>query len=381
MNTDAATHELELSLSSAGDIDLGPWTPQGSRANSPSRFDHLLERAMSLSPPPASPEGSPRLCPNLSVMCTEAPGADGDGSFRLTGKKFMLTYKSHLNKQDLFNFVLSKFKHRAEVKICHETGETGYLHTHCLVSLDVKPDIKNARAFDHKNVHPNITLPKSVDHWQNMVRYVSKEDDDCLGEITIKQSQQEKFSAAADYVRKCSSQRQIYACPDVELAMVIAGRLPYFTALWNHCGKRTPNKALHSTGFTREKLDTSYNWLLYGDAGTGKTNFALSHFENPVLVSHIDDLKKINDETDGIVFDDMAFNKYPHGSIIHLLDRDMERSIHSRYFNATIPANIPKIFTSNRDDIFIPEGDLNEEQMKALKRRYKVLHVTVPLFQ
>lgn len=402
-NFDDATRELQLSLLSPPELDMGSmdldgfFSPTSSAGDAPQDMNRSptpvtappvpgpVVQAPNLGQRLLTPNGSllppAPLAPSLSALVADAPGARGGGSFRLQSKKLMLTYRGHLDKHDLASFLALKFSSNLEFKICHEEGSTGYLHTHALVSLDKTPDIKNNRFFDFNGAHPNIAVPKSVRHWQNMVSYVAKEDDDCLGEITVAPSSSDKFSRAATYVRGCTSLRQVLDCPEVEVAMTIASRLPYFTQLWNHCGKKTHSKAVHSTGFSREKLDLSHNWLIYGAAGTGKTNFALSHFEHPILVSHIDDLKKICDETDGLVFDDMSFNKYPHGSIVHLLDREVDRTIHARYFNATIPANLPKIFTANRDDIFIPENTvLNEDQEKALKRRYKTLHVTASLF-
>lgn len=318
---------------------------------------------------------------NLAALVADAPGSNGSGSFRLVQKKFMLTFKGHLDKENLATFLCEKLKGEVEYSIAHETGESGYQHTHALVSLSAKPDIKNSRALDFEGAHPNITLPKSVEHWHNMITYLGKEDSNVYGKITVKRNADERFTAACDYVRGCTTLRQVFECTDMTIASTIASRLPYFKELWSHCGLKTPSKALHSTGFSRPMLDLRFNWLIYGAAGTGKSNFALHHFKHGVLISHIDDLKKIDDLTDGIVFDDMAFNKYPASAIIHLLDREMDRSIHARYNNAMIPANIPKIFTSNRDDIFVPETPINEEQEAAIKRRYKVLHVTAPLYE
>lgn len=61
----------------------------------------------------------------------------------------------------------------------------------------------------------------------------------------------------------------------------------------------------------------------------------------------MDDLKKLNRDNDGLVFDDMSFNHYPATSILHLTDVQEQRSIHGRYNNSTIPKGMPRIFTSN----------------------------------
>lgn len=93
------------------------------------------------------------------------------------------------------------------------------------------------------------------------------------------------------------------------------------------------------------------NWdvshIIIGKAGIGKTQWALCHFENPLFVSHMDDLKNLSEDNDGIIFDDMDFKHMPRNTQIFLLDQDQDRSIHARYEAALIPANTKKIFTCN----------------------------------
>lgn len=114
--------------------------------------------------------------------------------------------------------------------------------------------------------------------------------------------------------------------------------------------------------------------ILYGEPGIGKTQFALAHFENPLVVSHLDDLKAF-DGHDGIVFDDMHFGHFPRTAQIHLVDNELPRSINVKHGIATIPAGTKKIFTTNERDIF---GQYMEDP--AIKRRYKVHHFTHNLF-
>ena len=95
------------------------------------------------------------------------------------------------------------------------------------------------------------------------------------------------------------------------------------------------------------KLDGIKSAIILGKSGCGKTQFALAHFKRPLMVRHIDDLKKFNSEYDGIVFDDMDFRHMPRTSQIHLVDWDNNSSIHCRYANAKIPKHTKKIFTCN----------------------------------
>lgn len=87
--------------------------------------------------------------------------------------------------------------------------------------------------------------------------------------------------------------------------------------------------------------------VFVGPTAIGKTQFALCHFKNPLIVRHKDDLKMLNEEHDGILFDDMMFHHWPVQAVIHLLDQEVESSIDVKFGTAVIPANTRKIFTCN----------------------------------
>jgi len=318
----------------------------------------------------------------MSVPVLEA--LPDNHNFRLLVKNFALTYKTHLPKDDLHAFVLSAAGKPGMARVVHEIGATGYEHTHVLVMLNAKPDIKNAHKFDYQVdgdlVHPNIQPIKSAEHLANWRKYVDKSDPDPVGELpAVKAGPEEKFSAATEHVLNCQRWADVFKGP-VEIQMTICSKIPYFKMLWETNAKKKTTVTKYSN-FTANLLDLSEkNWLVSGKAGTGKTAWALSHFKNGVMVSHIDDLKNITPETDGIVFDDMSFKHWAPESIIHLLDREHDRSIHCRYTNAEIPAGLPKIFTHNRDDIFISEKGLSDEQEAAVRRRYNHFAVRANLF-
>jgi len=120
--------------------------------------------------------------------------------------------------------------------------------------------------------------------------------------------------------------------------------------------------------------------LLWGPSNTGKTSYALAHFKNALLVSHVDKLKQLSPDNDGIVFDDMAFKHWPPESIIHLLDYDLPRDIHVRYGTVSIPQNTIKVFTHNTDNPFYDGDSVTEAQKEAIERRLQRIHVLKPLF-
>lgn len=116
--------------------------------------------------------------------------------------------------------------------------------------------------------------------------------------------------------------------------------------------------------------------LVYGPSGIGKTNWVLAHFENPLLISHMDQLKDITPEHDALVFDDISFKHMPIGSVIHLLDMKFDRQIHTRYSNATIPKGMKRVFTYNLSNPFYDDNLTHAEHKNAVDRRLTKIHVT-----
>lgn len=112
--------------------------------------------------------------------------------------------------------------------------------------------------------------------------------------------------------------------------------------------------------------------LFHGPSGFGKTQFALAHFKMPLLVRHIDALKKLTEEHDGIVFDDMSFKHIPAEAVIHMLDMEEEATVHCRYQVGIIPRNLPRIFTHNTPNPFFNLCSTDPEQVKAIERRLNV---------
>lgn len=128
---------------------------------------------------------------------------------------------------------------------------------------------------------------------------------------------------------------------------------------------------------------TKYAILVTGISNAGKTAWCLAHFKKPYLVSHIDQLKEFNHlEHDGLVFDDMSFEHWPVEACINLVDLEYDREVNCRHHTGFLPANFPRMFTSNRAVLHVLNfKDANEEQCKALDRRTKHVHVVDSLIK
>lgn len=107
--------------------------------------------------------------------------------FRLQNKRIFMVYRTHLEFEpylDWLNELLKKKKvaKMPEVQyysIVHEVGkkdkDEGYPHTHVLLQLTEMLSTTNCRYFDYEDIHPHIWPVKSPTHWDNCVKYCTKQ--------------------------------------------------------------------------------------------------------------------------------------------------------------------------------------------------------------
>nr|QJI53683.1 MAG: replication-associated protein [Cressdnaviricota sp.] len=115
--------------------------------------------------------------------------------------------------------------------------------------------------------------------------------------------------------------------------------------------------------------DMTSLWIK-GPSGIGKTTWALTYCEKPLLfVRHLDTLRQFRPGFHKtIVFDDMNFSHLPRPAQIELVDRYHPQQVHVRYAVVDIPAKTPKVFLSN-DIIFIYD--------EAINRRLTALSIAI----
>lgn len=281
------------------------------------------------------------------------------GTFRVNRKKIGLTYSCPTDADEnpiadptledikirgmaacekIKSFFMKKDEGVFQYIIAWEKHESGKLHFHAWLNYDVALDISNERWFDIDGVHPNILKPGkgwvSYCTKQGLEHYITNVEQSVFGRALMKRTAAE----ALDFLWENDPKSMALQAHNIE--MNVRKRMKTSTTLTRYEGP-----------FGEPYLENIKSVMLKGPAGVGKTQFAKSqhHFKNPLFVSHLDGLKRLSDEHDGIIFDDMDFKHLPRTTQIHLVDWDDERDIHVRYGTVTIPAHTPKIFTCNID--------------------------------
>lgn len=106
--------------------------------------------------------------------------------FRIANQHFLLTYKTHINKDEYKAWFIQKITKGKEppfLRMAHEkeSSDTNYEHTHVVVDTGVKIDSPSVKFFDWECkvngiIHPNIKILASREHQLNAKRYLAKED-------------------------------------------------------------------------------------------------------------------------------------------------------------------------------------------------------------
>lgn len=114
----------------------------------------------------------------------ESFSAEEGKKWRYRSMAVLLTYKTHIPKQEYKTWILETAKINTtadDIHIAHEkeSSETAYEHSHVFIKFSKQPDFTDCRKLDYNGIHPNWYKPKSKRHQDNMLKYLAKEDPEC----------------------------------------------------------------------------------------------------------------------------------------------------------------------------------------------------------
>ncbi|AAK53631.1 Rep [Planaria asexual strain-specific virus-like element type 1] len=119
------------------------------------------------------------------------------------------------------------------------------------------------------------------------------------------------------------------------------------------------------------------SWVFVGKSGIGKTNFALSHFEQPLHVTEKQELRKLGSTKfpyDGFVLDDVHLAEWFVGEAQNVLDCRFACTMRVLYGTAHIPAGLRRIICVNSLD-FVINPTWPPEKIEAIYRRIVVINL------
>lgn len=303
-------------------------------------------------------------------------------AFRFQRKTVFLTYaQCPLEKERILEH-LQSLGDLEEYIIARELHANGDPHIHVYAKWADKISTRDPRFFDirsHDNsidyFHPNIASTiKSV---AAVKKYCTKDGDyieNCIKKTAYQQAVEADTPDQAMDIIKGAHPKDYLIYHDRILSTLRKIHAP------------RPVKTHTMSDFNIHPLDfdASKVWLLWGPTAMGKTSYAAAHFNNPLWVNDIDDLKHFDVHAhDGIIFDDMDFYHWPATAIIHLLDSQQPRTIRCRHSNAYVPAGVKKIFTYNGENPFFgPTSKFppNLDQEAAIERRFMSLRISRKCF-
>ena len=224
----------------------------------------------------------------LKIVKKSVPSEDKPkkkkGVLVLKNKKIHLTYRHHINKAILIEFI-EDMAPTEFIRCAHETAdpEHPYEHTHVLINFSKPFRSKNCRIFDieteiiekkterivvkiedgvnyvqdvevehkvMKDIHPNIKPVRTMRHWNNCKKYLGKQDPenkDCWDEALA--------NCLVAKVAKCRTRHEVLQLADKPGD--VAGLLLAFDVM-----NKAPNRSLVSSKGWVDWMKMLYNILM-----------------------------------------------------------------------------------------------------------------------
>ena len=166
-----------------------------------------------------------------------------NSKFKLHNRKFFLTYKSHINKEELIEWFTTHLYDLKFFAVAHETSDDGYEHTHFLAHTNKLPDVADSRKFDYNGIHPNIRKVTTDKYWSNCFNYVNKQDTSVYTNITIGDLDKNvKTLQLIEKIQQCKTFKDVLR--HNEIAYEVGLRLHWVRDIWNTRPMPTPKCSL-----------------------------------------------------------------------------------------------------------------------------------------
>ncbi|GAC77803.1 replication protein, partial [uncultured marine virus] len=202
-------------------------------------------------------------------------------NFRVQAKKLHLTYKTHIDHEELLEWLTVTLGELKWYSIVWEEGHaeenaTAYPHTHVCLETVKKMDFRDPRKLDFQEIHPNLVVLKTKEHVKNTWEYHEKAPVKLTrskaSPIVSKEFYEDIIRAPTLVEAIKLSGVEVKSVQDVRAIRADRGCAQEITPLSKECS------------WTVE-APTFWNVLFVtGGTGFGKTRWALAQFASPLLV-------------------------------------------------------------------------------------------------
>lgn len=292
-------------------------------------------------------------------------------SVRIQGIRFFLTYpQCDMKPID----VLDKLQDIVAIEdyvIAQEDHKDGNTHIHAYIKLFDKLCTTDMHKFDLGEFHGNYQVAKNAAAVQkyckkegNYITNIEFEITRDVIDIARKGNIKQAFNNLVEHMPMEVIQRGSKLVENLNILKSQSLVKPYV--------RDDFHDNFHVMLWERKYKTKKALWI-HGPTNTGKTEYAKTLFDKPLLVRHMDQLRGINTHFyDGIIFDDMSFSHWPRESVIHLCDLQNASGINIKHGVVELPAKVPRVFVSN-----VPI--FNEDPTKAINRRIYYAHIETDL--
>ncbi|ETO15557.1 rep [Reticulomyxa filosa] len=268
-------------------------------------------------------------------------------NFRLQAKNLFLTYpQCTLQPEEALAILETKLQIN-EYLIAVENHIQKGRHLHCYINCKKKVDIRSAHRLDLDGFHGNYQGCRSL---TAVKKYCTKEKNyitniynfaiTAPAVAAVKLAIEGDVNSAINIIINDANLARDYIRDSLRIEQSIKRLAKSNDEIIKNYKFKNVNNVLN---WNRSK---HVLWL-HGKTNTGKTQFALSLFKNPLLVRHIDQLKKLDNSYDGIVFDDMNFSYWKREEQIHIVDVEETTAVNVKHGHVEIKKGLPRVFTSN----------------------------------
>jgi hypothetical protein len=255
---------------------------------------------------------------------------------------------------------------------------------------------RNVKVFEFEGKAPALFCSLSAKDWEERTKALQSVDPECLGKLTnvVKErkrkvtehalEQEEAFQLCMEFVQRAASWKECIL--NKEHAGALSKKVSFFKKVFEESRKGPSYYIRPLSSFTVDAVtDWSVTWFFVGASGCGKTQFAMAHFKNPLVINRLDGVQLFQAAGvhDGIVFDDIDVNSFKKKApqlLIDFLEIETDRVVEFDGKQVRLERNTKKIFTHNDPELFNLDHVEDLDTRCAILRRYRSLLFSDKIF-